>query len=442
MYCFWSKLELSRHIRPLLTKVEEMRGRYSLLAFWSRDKLRKIFVSFYFIVSFMCILILFLIVVVIPANFGHVKRIINFPEVPSSYGSSWSDLVKGVNDPSKKLDILARAIEQQLEVLSSQTNCSQSLTLSCGHNDPCGLGCQLHHRAACLLMSYTLGIPLIHDSKTAWPFTSPWQEVYERLGSGCKVNAKTIFVTWRQGHLPVLHFGRACSSFPSLCPLESQIEYPLLAGVPIPKGLLNIIKMNHEDPFLWYLGQFIKFTIKNSKKMQRVIAASARGMNIIGKTPVVGLHVRRTDKIFEASDSYHELGDYMKIAGEYFDTFHELDASPRTVYIASDDHTVLEKAKTSYTLPVWRILGLTSHTTFYNQPERNSDQSLKSIVQDIFFLSQSKFLVCGLSSNVCRLVFELLAAQYADVNSRLKSMDGSYSYCLVGHDVPKVLIPS
>ncbi len=74
--------------------------------------------------------------------------------------------------------------------------------------------------------------------------------------------------------------------------------------------------------------------------------------------PYVGIHVRRTDKISEAS--FHQVEEYMKYVEEYFEFLEikerkTLDA--KRVYVASDDPTVLEECRKKY--PGWNLINKT-----------------------------------------------------------------------------------
>lgn len=59
-------------------------------------------------------------------------------------------------------------------------------------------------------------------------------------------------------------------------------------------------------------------------------------------------HVRRTDKITEAKDSFHKINEYIKPTEEYLRKTTQDIVIPHTVYIASDEHTVLEEAQRKY----------------------------------------------------------------------------------------------
>ncbi|CAG7659305.1 unnamed protein product, partial [Allacma fusca] len=38
------------------------------------------------------------------------------------------------------------------------------------------------------------------------------------------------------------------------------------------------------------------------------------------------------------------------------------------------------------------------------------------------------FGICGLSSNICRLILEIMATRFHDAKSRVFSMDGKYEW--------------
>jgi len=61
----------------------------------------------------------------------------------------------------------------------------------------CGFGCQIHHRAACLMISYALRIPLIHDEEEGWPYSTKWRELFEPLGTSCPQVHNTFRWSWR-----------------------------------------------------------------------------------------------------------------------------------------------------------------------------------------------------------------------------------------------------
>ncbi len=65
--------------------------------------------------------------------------------------------------------------------------------------------------------------------------------------------------------------------------------------------------------------------------------------------PYVGIHVRRTDKISEAS--FHQVEEYMKYVEEYYEFLEIRERKTldvKRVYVASDDPKVLEECRKKY----------------------------------------------------------------------------------------------
>ena len=141
----------------------------------------------------------------------------------------------------------------------------------------------------------------------------------------------------------------------------------------------------------------MKFAFKPNAKFRKEVEQDkiGLGMRMNKNEKIVGLHVRRTDKINEAPDSFHEIEAYMQPAEEYFRQVEIKENLPkgsikRKVYLATDDKTVLHSAKAKY--PQWDIKGF--------EAEANRKAGLEQIVRDVQILSECDHLVCGLSSNV------------------------------------------
>lgn len=59
---------------------------------------------------------------------------------------------------------------------------------------------------------------------------------------------------------------------------------------------------------------------------------------------------------------------------------------------------------------------------------RYSPESAQGIVLDIFFLSSCDYLVCTLSSQVCRLAYEIQQTRFPDASWRFRSLDDIYYF--------------
>ena len=72
----------------------------------------------------------------------------------------------------------------------------------------------------------------------------------------------------------------------------------------------------HGAPIVWFIGQILKFLMRPSSEIQNFIDQSKKRFKF--NSPIVGVHVRRTDKI-NTEASYHSLSEYMVHVEEYFD---------------------------------------------------------------------------------------------------------------------------
>ncbi|CAG7719155.1 unnamed protein product [Allacma fusca] len=178
------------------------------------------------------------------------KNVLN--QLPShilqSHGCFWLTQTQIFNEGSsdRQVESLSEIMQSQLEEVLDDVDCSDRLTLNCGHYTDCGFGCQLHHRAFCALA------------------------------------------------VPSLRFPKLCSN--------------------------NSCVTDHKN-----------FAFDASR-------------------PVFGVQARRTDKTTEAKKSFHATDEYIHIFEVFFKIL-ENHQDPKTVFIASDDHTFLADIRKSYKLP-------------------------------------------------------------------------------------------
>ena len=109
---------------------------------------------------------------------------------------------------------------------------------------------------------------------------------------------------------------------------------------------------------------------------------------------------------------------------EYFDRMEVKSghAIPvKRVYVASDDSKVLAECRKSY--PSFTFLGDQSIAKSAAVNSRYNLASLKGVISDIHMLSQSDYLVCTFSSQVCRIAYEIQQQRFVDGSANFKSLD-------------------
>lgn len=196
-----------------------------------------------------------------------------------------------------------------------------------------------------------------------------------------------------------------------------------LTPVAIPAHLQNKIRHIHDNPFLWWTSQVVKYVFRlRPSVLKRVQKISDE------HHPIAGVHVRRTDKL-KSEAKFHDIEEYMAHVEEYF-SHQKIESGTnlyqeRHIFLASDDNHVLQDARKRY--PEYTIWG-------YHIQQRQSHrrvacrQELKQLVDTLHQLSQTDYLVCTFSSNMCRLAFEMMTALRLDAPQRFKSLDSLWYF--------------
>jgi glycoprotein 6-alpha-L-fucosyltransferase len=58
--------------------------------------------------------------------------------------------------------------------------------------------------------------------------------------------------------------------------------------------------------------------------------------------------------------------------------------------------------------------------------KRYTSESFQGLLYDIYLLSACDYVVCTFSSQICRLVYELMQTKYPDASWRFQSLDDIY----------------
>jgi glycoprotein 6-alpha-L-fucosyltransferase len=134
--------------------------------------------------------------------------------------------------------------------------------------------------------------------------------------------------------------------------------------------------------------------------------------------------VRRTDKIPEAT--YHPLEQYMEKVEEIFDML-ELTQKidKRRIYLASEVPEVFEEARQKY--PQYEVISNVEATKLaFDLKSRYAFDSLMGMVSDLHMMAWSDFIVCTLSSNICRIVLESMQTIHPDASHLVRTVDTLY----------------
>ncbi|KII68810.1 Alpha-(1,6)-fucosyltransferase [Thelohanellus kitauei] len=192
-------------------------------------------------------------------------------------------------------------------------DCSDIEVIGYVPKEICGFGCQIHHIAYCLSVALGEGKPLVVKG-------SPWHEFDSIFDVIMPISETCRYEMIETHNLKVKY-------------VEVEDEYPIKEYLPpiFPGNIKEQIEEFHTDPFLWYIAQIIMYILRLRPNI-------LRHLNLIEfSSPIVGVHVRRTDKT-EAEAKCYPIKAYMKYVELYFRKIEQTtQISTKQVYLATDD---------------------------------------------------------------------------------------------------------
>ncbi|XP_057372772.1 alpha-(1,6)-fucosyltransferase-like [Daphnia carinata] len=310
---------------------------------------------------------------------------------------------------------LSDLVQRRLHYLQNPVDCSKARKLVCNLNKSCGYGCQIHHAAYCFIMAYATKRTLILNSKKWRYHRGGWEKVFLPLSDTCTDPSGLDRSNWP---------GTNDTQVIELPIVDMLSPRPAFLPLAIPRDLSDRMIRLHGDPQVWWIGQFMKYLLRYQPETQKMLDQAKEKMNF--KMPVVGVHVRRTDKVGTEA-AFHSIDEYMLFVADFFNKLEMKDkVAVRRVYLASDDPSVIPEAKKKY--PDYEFLGDVSIAKGAAVATRYTDSSLRGILIDIHMLAHSDHLVCTFSSQVCRLAYEIMQTLHPDASSKFKSLDDIYYY--------------
>uniref|UniRef100_A0A915LZB3 Alpha-(1,6)-fucosyltransferase n=1 Tax=Meloidogyne javanica TaxID=6303 RepID=A0A915LZB3_MELJA len=149
-------------------------------------------------------------------------------------------------------------------------------------------------------------------------------------------------------------------------------------------------------------------------------------------SPVVGLQIRRTDKVGTEA-AFHKLEEYMEWADLWFRIERKrlnFPLLPKRVFIATDDPSVITEAREKYGSNGWMIFGNNeiANGGTAKPNTRYTDRSLLGVITDVRLLAECSYIVCTFSSQVCRIGYELMQTRVGDAGNDVHSIDDIYYF--------------
>uniref|UniRef100_A0A5K3EQW1 GT23 domain-containing protein n=1 Tax=Mesocestoides corti TaxID=53468 RepID=A0A5K3EQW1_MESCO len=350
------------------------------------------------------------------------------------------------------LQRLTDALNSELDKLQNPKNCTKSKHLLMNINKSCGFGCQLHHAAHCFRLAVATN-RVLHLITDEYSYSkNGFFSVFRPLTScpSVKTGANGNPITWGSPGFENADY--------VYCPIVEQFhEIPQYAPPAVPTSIADALAHLHGAPAIWFSGHLLAYIMRLkegqvSESVEKVVSM-VRGTP--DTSPVVGVHIRRTDKI-KSEAEFHKLDEYMVYVDRYFD---KLDAErlmrsrheewrgddcpqlktpiTRRVFIATDDPEVIAEARRSYPSspsegkPRYEFIGDVKRAQSASLATRYTHESLLAVITDVVALSHTDYIVCTFSSQICRLAYELMQTrpmQLGDASTRAQSLDDGYYY--------------
>ncbi|KAL6741347.1 hypothetical protein Aduo_014611 [Ancylostoma duodenale] len=329
-----------------------------------------------------------------------------------------SKLELSADKKRSSLRSISDIIQKELNSSQHADHCSDAKFLGCSLPDTCGFGCQVHHLVYCLLVAFASSRMLVIRGETWCYHREGWVGAFHPP-STCQLLEK----------VNSLETPFSDQKFFALSPIMTSSYRPDYLPLSIPKPIADQLIAMHSNPPVFFIGQFARFILNPKPEIQKFVDMSASQVPF-DSGPIVGVHVRRTDKIDSKEAKYHPISEYMKWCEVYFQIQERRLKHPlrRRVYVASDDPSVIPEIREKY--PSYDVYGDVAFAeSAQNYSGRYSERSLRGLVTDVLLLSRCDYLVCGLSSHLCRLAYELMQVVHdGDAGDRVRSLDEMYYF--------------
>lgn len=307
---------------------------------------------------------------------------------------------------------LSALVQNRLKYLQNPSDCPSAKKLVCNLNKGCGYGCQVHHAIYCFIVAYGTERTLVLKSH-GWRYNKKgFEDVFLPVSENCSAMPPGNHAYW-----------------PS--PTSQVVELPIIDSVnprpkflppAIPRDLSERIIRLHGDPIVWWVSEFLRYILRPQPETAKMLQDMENSLSGFAH-PIVGIHVRRTDKVGTEA-AFHAVEEYMKYVDEYYEKLEIKEGKKleiKRVYVASDDAKVLSECRQKF--PDYTFFGDPNVAKSAAVSTRYTSSSLRGILSDIDLLSKTDYLVCTFSSQVCRIAYEIMQQRFVDAADRFKSLD-------------------
>ncbi|VBB31464.1 unnamed protein product, partial [Acanthocheilonema viteae] len=252
---------------------------------------------------------------------------------------------KNVDSESWRTNALANIsarFQNYFDKMQNPDDCKAAKILTCDLNKPCGFACQLHHVTYCFIVAYGSNRTLVlKDDGHKWNYAANgWTTAFLPV---TKCSFSEIFkpneyaADWG---ISKHYWDKRIVKLSIIDSLLHPIPYLPLA---IPRSYSDELLKLHSSAPAFFISQFIRYLMRPSAVFAKEIDRAVKKVPF-NKGPIVGLHIRRTDKI-NTEASFHDLTEYMNWTENWFriEEYRTQSSVKRRIYIATDDPEVFNE---------------------------------------------------------------------------------------------------
>lgn len=317
---------------------------------------------------------------------------------------------------TKELRELSDLIQHRIHALQNPPNCTSARKILCNYPITMGRGMtsQFHHLTYCVIAAYGTQRTLIIKTRDNDNSGMSLRDYFLPASDTCTKET--------EAPQPLNNEMAKTVIFPKDDVLDPRPDYYPKS---IPKDIAPRLLNAHTEPFTWWIGQtFINLLKMNDAFKEYIEKLSSR----LGfEKPIIGVQIRRTDKIRSESLLY-SVEEYMNIVDDYFSEMEMqgVNLTTRRVFLVTDDYSVALEVQKKY--PQYHILFNKDSIATASKFKRRSKANKQLLMADVYFLSHTDGLVCKMSSNICRIAYELLHTPHTDATRKIYNVDLPYYF--------------
>lgn len=214
----------------------------------------------------------------------------------------------------EQFDSLEKTVTRVIHKLQNPDDCSTARKVVCRLNKGCGFGCQIHHLVYCFVVGLATARTVILDAQ-GWRYVDSqhkksnagWNLVFQPVSTTCTSDAGESRTSWKGGS--------ETAQVLDLPIIDSMRPRPPFLPLTVPSQIADKLQTLHGDPIVWFLGQITRYIMRLSPEMEQFVNEAKNRLQF--RRPIVGVHVRRTDKVGSEA-AYHPLSEYIELVEDYY----------------------------------------------------------------------------------------------------------------------------